>query len=124
MQRFCPVWLFIFCFFLAPAAKGEMHNVPGKPFLVKQVTSDTVPHSDSVVPHHKHRLWAALLSFPLGIFGTHRMYLGAPAKVPMMYIVTFGGGFGILPFIDCVLILLSKDVNVYANNPHVFMWSK
>jgi TM2 domain-containing membrane protein YozV len=74
--------------------------------------------------HRKHKLIAAVLAFPLGIFGLHRIYLGAAKATPLIYIATFGGLFGVLPFIDFTLILLCKDVNIYANNPHTFMWSK
>jgi TM2 domain-containing membrane protein YozV len=76
------------------------------------------------IPHRKHKLIAAVLAFPLGIFGLHRIYLGAAKATPLIYIATFGGLFGVLPFIDFTLILLCKDVNIYANNPHTFMWSK
>ncbi len=75
--------------------------------------------------HKKHRLVAALLAFPLGLFGLHRMYLHTSAKVPIIYIATLGGGLGILPFIDFVLILLNKDIHTnYTSNPHLFMWEK
>ncbi len=77
--------------------------------------------------HKKHRLIAALLAFPVpfGIFGAHRMYLHSSAKVPLLYIATFGGGLGILPFIDFVLILLNKDIHLnYTSNSHLFMWRK
>jgi TM2 domain-containing membrane protein YozV len=72
----------------------------------------------------KHKLIAALLAFPLGVFGFHRMYLGTSSATPLLYIATLGGLFGVLPFIDFVLIVLCKDINVYAHNPHTFMWSK
>ena len=74
--------------------------------------------------HRKHKLIAAVLAFPLGIFGLHRIYLGAAKATPLIYIATVGGLFGVLPFIDFVLIVLCKDINVYADNPHTFMWSK
>jgi hypothetical protein len=51
--------------------------------------------------------------------------LGTSAVVPIVYIVTIGGVFGVLPFIDFVLILLSKDINkTYVGNHHLFMWQK
>jgi TM2 domain-containing membrane protein YozV len=77
--------------------------------------------------HQKHRFVAALLAFPLGIFGLHRMYLGSSKAVPLVYIVTLGGAFGILPFIDFVMIILSKDKDfhaTYTGNHHLFMWQK
>jgi TM2 domain-containing membrane protein YozV len=125
MFRFCPVLLFILFTCFAVSAKGEMHNVPGKTIFIKVPGQFTASHTaiDSTT-HRKHRLWAALLAFPLGVFGLHRMYLGSSPAMPLVYIATLGGGFGILPFIDFVLILMNKDVNTYANSPSLFMWSK
>jgi len=78
------------------------------------------------IHHKKHRLIAAILAFPvIGIFGLHRIYLGTSVKVPVIYIVTLGGGLGILPFIDFVMILLSRDKEFHAkyeHNHYLFMW--
>jgi TM2 domain-containing membrane protein YozV len=98
----------------------------------KPVFQPRIIHSDSltVLPkdavfHKKHRLIAALLAFPLGVFGLHRIYMGTRSIVPFIYIVTFGGVFGVLPFIDFVLILLNKDIHLtYTSNYHIFMWQK
>jgi TM2 domain-containing membrane protein YozV len=88
------------------------------------VFTDTL-NGQKTVYHKKHRLFAALLAFPLGIFGLHRMYMHTSPLVPLVYIATFGGVFGILPFIDFVLILLNKDIHLnYTSNPHLFMWEK
>jgi hypothetical protein len=67
---------------------------------------------------------AAVLAFPLpfGVIGLHRIYLGTKPYVPLVYIGTVGGVFGILPFIDFCVILLDKDIEHYKANPHVFMW--
>ena len=67
---------------------------------------------------------AAVLAFPLpfGVIGLHRIYLGTKPYVPLVYIGTIGGAFGILPFIDFCVILLDKDIEHYKSNPHVFMW--
>src|SRR5688572_4938552 len=48
------------------------------------------------------RVMAAILAFPFpfGIVGLHRIYLGTAPHVPIVYIGTFGGVLGILPFID------------------------
>lgn len=92
----------------------------------KLAEADTIKlNTDGGGFHKKHRLVAALLAFPLGVFGLHRMYLHTSPMVPIIYIVTVGGGFGILPFIDFVLILLNKDIHTnYTSNPHLFMWEK
>src|SRR5688572_27049728 len=70
------------------------------------------------------KITAALLAFPfpLGIVGMHRIYLGTAPYVPVVYIASVGGVFGILPFIDFCMILLEKDVERFSNNTRVFMW--
>ena len=67
---------------------------------------------------------ASVLAFPLpfGVIGLHRIYLGTKPYIPLVYIGTVGGAFGILPFIDFCVILLDKDIEHYKANPHVFMW--
>lgn len=68
------------------------------------------------------RVIAALLTLALGPFGVHRMYLGTDTKVPVFYTLTLGGGLGILPVIDLLHILLTKDLSQFYNHPGVFMW--
>lgn len=70
------------------------------------------------------RIVAAILAFPFpfGIVGLHRIYLGTAPHVPVVYIGTFGGVLGVLPFIDFCVLLLDKDFDRYINNKKVFMW--
>ncbi len=70
------------------------------------------------------KLIAAALAFPFpfGIVGLHRIYLGTAPYIPVVYIGTLGGGFGILPFIDFCILILDKDFERYNNNNKVFMW--
>lgn len=70
------------------------------------------------------KVTAAILAFPLpfGIVGLHRIYLGTAPHVPIIYIGTAGGVFGILPFIDFCVIVLDKDISRYKDNKRVFMW--
>ncbi len=78
----------------------------------------------------KHRLnkriTAAVLAFPLpfGIVGLHRIYLGTKPYVPVAYIASVGGAFGILPFIDFCAISFGKNFDQYRDNGKVFMWIK
>jgi len=127
MGKFYILLLFLFVSF---AGSGEVkrivllkhprpvihYDTPAKSVII---TGDTAVHH-----HRKHKIFAALLAFPLGVFGFHRMYLGTSAAVPFLYIATIGGVFGILPFVDFVLILLCKDVNAYAHNKAIFMWTR
>ncbi|MBA3680597.1 MAG: TM2 domain-containing protein [Bacteroidetes bacterium] len=70
------------------------------------------------------RITAALLAFPFpfGIVGLHRIYLGTAPYVPVAYIASLGGVFGVLPFIDFCVLLLDKEEKRYINNKKVFMW--
>ena len=72
------------------------------------------------------KITAAVLAFPFpfGIVGLHRIYLGTKPYVPVAYIASLGGVFGLLPFIDFFAITCSKDFNQYRDNGKVFMWVK
>jgi len=72
------------------------------------------------------KITAAVLAFPFpfGIVGLHRIYLGTKPYVPVAYIASLGGGFGILPLIDFFVISFSKDITPLRDNGKVFMWVK
>jgi len=54
--------------------------------------------------------------------GLHRIYLGCSPYVPVVYMASLGGIFGLLPLIDFIVILTEKDVEHFANSGKVFMW--
>lgn len=71
------------------------------------------------------RITAAVLAFPFpfGIVGLHRIYLGTKPYVPVAYVASLGGVFGILPFIDfCAIVFDRKNFENYKDNGQVFMW--
>lgn len=72
------------------------------------------------------RITAALLAFPFpfGIVGLHRIFLGTRPYVPVAYIASLGGIFGVLPLIDFFVICFDKDFEHYLNNGKVLMWVK
>jgi TM2 domain-containing membrane protein YozV len=73
---------------------------------------------------HKRSV-AVVLAILLGPFGVHRLYLGTHAKVPVIYTLTLGGGFGILPLIDIVAILSNRKwEEEFISNEKVIMWAK
>ena len=82
---------------------------------VHQLPADTAAR-------HVSRALAAGLALTLGPFGGHRIYLGAPPKIPLIYSLTFGG-FGVLVLIDLGHILFTKDLTVYQDNRKVLMWA-
>ncbi len=72
------------------------------------------------------KITAAVLAFPFpfGMVGLHRIYLGTKPYVPVAYIASLGGVFGILPFIDFIAITCDKNFDQYRDNGKVFMWVK
>jgi len=74
----------------------------------------------------KKRFVSAVLAlpFPFGFLGAHRVMLGCKPWVPVVYVATFGGCFGLLPLIDFCVLVFSKDITQYENNPNIFMWLK
>jgi TM2 domain-containing membrane protein YozV len=72
------------------------------------------------------KLAAAILAFPFpfGIVGLHRIYLGCAPYVPVVYIASLGGIFGLLPLIDFCVLVSTNDIEKYINNNNVFIWVK
>lgn len=70
----------------------------------------------------KLKLTAVGLAIALGPFGVHRIYLGTSAFVPVAYTITLGGGFGLLPVLDIVTILVTKDLERIKNHSGVFLF--
>ena len=79
---------------------------------------------DSVKVKTRSKVIAAILAFPypFGMLGLHRVYLGANPGIPILYFVTFGGFVGILPFVDMMVIILSKDTSPFVKNSKMLMW--
>lgn len=72
----------------------------------------------------KNFVAAILLNFFLGGLGIHRLYLGTATMTWIGYILTCGGIFGIVPFVDfIVLIINNADISAYVDNTKFFMWS-
>lgn len=101
----------------------EEERISAPLFLVGDSISNDSSSNSPFVPK-KRKLKAVLLSVFLGHFGVHRIYLGTKANVPVAYSLTLGGGLGLLPFIDTIMILQSKDLEEFSNNDKVIMWSK
>lgn len=71
----------------------------------------------------KDPLVAILLDFFLGGFGIHRFYLGTKTFTGIGYILTCGGIFGLVPFIDLIVLAINwDDISPYVDNPKFFMW--
>ena len=78
----------------------------------------------TVMAQQKDAIVAIVLDFFLGGLGVHRFYLGTETLTGIGYILTCGGIFGIVPLIDFVVLIIdSKDISKYVNNPKFFMWN-
>lgn len=139
MNRF--LFFVLFLILIKPAIAANKDATTSPILIVVTENADTIrinSTGEEVTTSKQHQLTnkkkstenkklvSAILAFPFpfGLFGGHRIYLGTSPIVPIVYIATLGGCFGILPFIDFVVILVSKDVNEYTNNPKIFMWVK
>lgn len=72
----------------------------------------------------KRKIIAITLAVTLGVFGVHRLYLGTSTKVPIIYTLTLGGGFGVLVVSDIIAILATKNLEAFSPNEKVFMWAE
>lgn len=128
----CFVVITLFCIVLQPARAAAIPNdtVPlAKDTLLfdLKLPIESIPSLQHGMDEQKRqKLISAMLAFPFpfGFMGAHRVMLGCKPWIPVVYVVTFGGCFGILPLIDFCAILATKDITQYENNPHVFMWLK
>ncbi|MFT4736836.1 MAG: TM2 domain-containing membrane protein YozV [Cyclobacteriaceae bacterium] len=70
--------------------------------------------------------WVAFaLTWVLGGIGVHRVYLGGKGSLILIYFITCGGIFGIVPLVDWVVLLIgaiNDDIGSYVNNDAFFMW--
>jgi len=64
---------------------------------------------------------AILFTVFTGLFGGHRVYFGTHHRTPIIYSVTLGG-LGILPFVDLVNIIFTKDLSKFDNKTQIIMW--
>lgn len=67
---------------------------------------------------------AITLAVTLGVFGVHRLYLGTATKVPIIYTLTLGGGFGFLVVSDIIAIIATKNLDKFSPNSQAFMWAE
>jgi TM2 domain-containing membrane protein YozV len=134
MKTFTAAFFLFFCFRATGSGQGnagiaaqhlmEVSEVQLREFL-QQARPSPLMQLFWKRKHKDQKVKAALLAFPFpcGMVGLHRIYLGTAPYVPVVYIATIGGVFGILPFIDFCVLLLDKEIEPYIMNKKVFMWA-
>lgn len=69
---------------------------------------------------------AFILCTFLGGFGVHRHYMGTRPWMWAIYVITGFGIFGIVPFVDWVMLLIGlvdDDISKYCGNTRFIMWA-
>lgn len=95
--------------------------VDGSLALGQQATAGL---SDAKKVQAKEFAPALILNIFLGPLGIHRLYLGTKTLTWVGYILTCGGIFGIVPFIDFIILIINNDnLAPYIDNPQFFMWA-
>ena len=119
---FAFVWILMLSFFqFAYGNTIKMNNVDWN--SVNEIAGSS-QNMDEVILKPKNKAVAITLAVTLGAFGVHRLYLGTSNKVPIIYTLTLGGGFGVLMVSDIIAIIATKDINTYSPSEKVFMWAK
>ncbi len=141
MCKFLVSLVFTMLLYIQPISASKIHSQLNSPTFIKDTThcsafSDTtsvqygemksVLKKSPLTDNQKKKLIAAMMAFPFpfGFMGAHRIMLGTKPWVPVVYVATFGGCFGLIPLIDFCVITFGKDIEQYENNPSVFMWVK
>jgi TM2 domain-containing membrane protein YozV len=71
----------------------------------------------------KDPLVAILLDFFVGGLAIHRVYLGGKPSLILIYLITCGGIFGIVPLVDLIVLAINyDDISAYVDNDKFFMW--
>ena len=114
--------------FLALSSKASDEvKIPINEFqvIVQLQDSNIIADFDSIAPRTVKFKRGKAIVFTLltGIFGGHRIYFGTHHRTPIIYSLTFGG-LGILPVIDLIHILFTKDLARYEHKSQIIMWGK
>lgn len=64
---------------------------------------------------------AIIFTVLTGFLGGHRIYLGTHHRTPIIYSVTLGG-LGILPLVDLINIIFTKDISKFEDKSQIIMW--
>ncbi len=71
----------------------------------------------------KDPLVAILLDIFVGGLAIHRVYLGGRPTLILLYFITCGGIFGILPLGDLIVLAVNyDDISAYVGNDSFIMW--
>lgn len=78
--------------------------------------------NDTIQIKKRSKLLAIAADLLTGPLGGHRIYLGTEPYVPVVYALTLGGGMGFLPVADLFVIIFTRKLEKYCDNPQIIMW--
>ncbi len=125
------------CFLLVGSLQANASNYRVNDDVVEQVLSAATtvafdvtatplfaaPLGGTAIMADKNPWIAVVLAFFLGGIAIHRVYLGGTPVLIVGYFFTFFGIFGLVPFIDfIVLIINNQDISKYVGSNKFFMW--
>lgn len=121
--------VFVACFLLLLTIKAD--NVPlkltvqqGQLIVDAQLQLEKLAADTNTTSKVKFKRGKAILfTVFTGLFGGHRIYLGTHQRTPILYSITLGG-LGILPLIDLVNIIFTKDLSRFEDIPQIIMWGR
>ena len=121
--------VFVACFLLLLTIKAD--NVPlkltvqqGQLIVDAQLQLEELAADTNTTSKVKFKRGKAILfTVFTGLFGGHRIYLGTHQRTPILYSITLGG-LGILPLIDLVNIIFTKDLSRFEDIPQIIMWGR
>ncbi len=121
--------VFVSCFFLsltinADNASLELSADQTQLVISAQIELEELLADSNVTRTVKFKRGKVILfTVFTGLFGGHRIYLGTHQRTPVLYSITLGG-LGILPIIDLVNIIFTKDLSRFEDIPQIIMWGR
>jgi hypothetical protein len=121
MLRSC-VFISLFFFLFTPVIADTLYVSNGEKVIGFVIQKDTCQSTGDTIIKGKTKAEALLWWLLGGVVGLHRIYLGTSPVVPVFYALTLGGGMGVLFVSDLIAILVTKDINRFADNKNIIMW--
>jgi hypothetical protein len=121
-------FVLVSCFFLALTINADNGSLKLKSdqyqlIIDTQLQMDVLLVDSTTTAVKFKRGKAILFTVFTGFLGGHRIYLGTHQRTPVLYSITLGG-LGILPLIDLVNIIFTKDLSKFEDIPQIIMWGR
>ena len=97
------------------ATEANLLNIDATMASATSVSDYDVAGKDPII--------AIVLDVVVGTLGIHRFYMGTEVLTGLLYPITCGGIFGVVPLIDLIVMIINyEDISAFIDNPNFFMW--